>query len=188
MKSTAHWSRYKDPEDSFMIERLCSYFGAGMSQREIAESMGVSETTISLWAKGKRKPSPDNFKALVAVFEAKATERSKERRLEEYHGAPLREEFKPRPRKTKRQREEERKAREAALQEGKAQRQAEKVLRDKETNDKLVELMELLIPKLSRREIDRVVELLSDAYVSWRYLAGITYRDQEYGGESEAAE
>lgn len=41
----------------------------GMTQQQLADSMGQSRVTVANWERGKYRPSPDNLRTLAALLE-----------------------------------------------------------------------------------------------------------------------
>lgn len=50
------------------ISLAAARVNAGMTQKDIADKLGVSKNTIINWEKGKVKPSPANLIALSTVY------------------------------------------------------------------------------------------------------------------------
>jgi transcriptional regulator with XRE-family HTH domain len=52
----------QDVEEVRLLRRLCSL--RGLTQREVALRLGVTEALVSMWAHGKRKPGEARMAAL----------------------------------------------------------------------------------------------------------------------------
>ena len=51
----------QDVEEIRLLRRLTSW---GLTQREVAQCLGVTQALVSMWANGRRKPGPARMAAL----------------------------------------------------------------------------------------------------------------------------
>ena len=64
----------QDVEEIRLLRRLSSW---GLTQREVARRLGVTQALVSMWATGRRKPGPARLAALRQLV---ADTRSEEER------------------------------------------------------------------------------------------------------------
>lgn len=69
--SRRDFEEYRDAVLKNLRQLILALLKGSLTRRVVAQEIGVSESTVTRWLQGKRKPSPENLERIIRAIETR---------------------------------------------------------------------------------------------------------------------